>query len=66
MKVLEKKIYNEYVDGFSLGGNQVCVIGEQTSVIDGRVLEQYIYNIKGYVCENGKPFIALKSNIVLL
>jgi hypothetical protein len=63
--LLEKKMYTEPVQGGSMTGNLVEVIGEQKIQLeDGRVIEQYIYNIMGYTPENGKPFVALKANII--
>ena len=41
----------------------VEIIGEQVIEYEGRVLDQYLYNIVGYTPKNGKPFMALKSNI---
>ena len=46
--------------------NLVEIIGEQTVVIDGEIEEQFIYNIVGYEPKNGKPFISLKDNIILI
>ncbi len=65
MRIIESKMYDEVIDGGSMTGNFVTVIGERTVEYEGRILEQYIYNIKGYASENGKPFISLKSNIIL-
>lgn len=67
-KVLKKEFYNEYLDGVSLfSGNEVLILGEQTVQLeDGRIIEQYLYNIKGYACQNGKPFASLKANIGLI
>ena len=67
MKVLREQTYDAPIKGGSVTGNLVEVIGEQTVVTDeGKELEQYIYNIVGYTPENGKPFVALKSNIFLM
>ena len=67
MKVLREQTYDAPIKGGSITGNLVEVIGEQTVMTDeGRELEQYIYNIVGYTPENGKPFVALKSNIFLM
>lgn len=66
MKILSKKLYDEYLDGASMfSGDMVCIIGEQTVEVDGKVIEQYLYNICGYAAKNGRPFVALKSNIVV-
>lgn len=66
MKKLSEKTFDKSVKGFSITGNQVTIIGEQTVELDdGRVIEQYIYNIDGYTAKNGKPFVALKSNIFI-
>lgn len=67
MKVLREQTYDAPIKGGSVTGNLVEVIGEQTVVTDeGKELEQYIYNIVGYTPKNGKPFVALKSNIFLM
>jgi len=65
MRIIESKMYDESIDGGSMNGNLVTVIGERTVEYEGRILEQYLYNIKGYACQNGKPFAALKANIIL-
>lgn len=70
-KVLKREIYNEYLDGISLfSGEEVLIIGEQTIVEiinnKNKIYEQYIYNIKGYACQNGKPFTSIKDSIVLI
>lgn len=50
--------------GFSLfGGEPVLILGERTINRDGKIIQQYIYNIVGYEAKNGKPFVALKDNI---
>ena len=64
MRVLEKKMYTAPVQGGSITGNEVEIIGEQKAQLeDGRVIEQYIYNIVGFNPENEKPFVSLKANI---
>lgn len=64
-KVLEKIDYEKSIKGLSVTGNMVEIIGEQTVEFDdGEIVEQYIYNIIGYVAKNGKPFAALKDNIM--
>ncbi len=65
MKILSQTMYANAFNGGSTTGNLVTVIGEQTVEYEGRILEQYIYNIKGHATQNGKPFAALKSNIFL-
>lgn len=65
-KVLSVNNYDNAISGGSMTGNLVSVIGEQTVQLeDGRIIEQYIYNIVGLEPENGKPFVALKANIIL-
>jgi len=65
-KVLEVKMYDEVLVGGSFTGNEVEVVGEQVVELeDGRVIEQFLYNIVGYVAENGKLFSALKANIMI-
>lgn len=65
IKVLNVKMYDETIEGGSMSGNLVEVIGEQTIEYEGTILEQYLYNIIGFTPKNGKPFAALKANIVL-
>jgi hypothetical protein len=67
MKILSTKLYEEVKFGFSMfSDNRVCIIGEQeVELHDGRIVEQFIYNIIGQPAENGKPFAALKANIIL-
>ncbi len=65
MKILSRTMYEKAIEGGSMTGNLVEVIGEQTVEYEGRTLEQYLYNIVGYTPENGKPFVSLKANIVL-
>lgn len=58
--------YQEAKSGASIvGGDLVTIIGERTMENEGKVLEQYIYNIMGYEAKNGKPFVALKPNILV-
>lgn len=67
-KVLEETMYDVEVEGVSMfSGDLVKVIGECTIELeDGKVLEQYLYNIVGYTAKNGKPFMGLKNNISIL
>lgn len=65
--VLSKEMYTEPVQGGSVTGNLVEVIGEQVvQFLDGQVVEQYLYNIVGFTPKNGKPFASHKANIFLL
>ena len=65
-EILNEKKYDKAISGISVTGNLVEIIGERTVRIeDGRIIEQYVYNIVGYTAKNGKPFAALKSNIIL-
>lgn len=66
MKTLSQIFYNKPLKGGSVTGNFVEVIGEQVVEDEGKTYDQYIYNIVGYTPKNGKPFVALKSNIILL
>ena len=67
MLVIEKEVYEKPINGISIvSDNLVEIIGEQTVVIDGEIKEQFIYNIVGYEAKNGKPFISLKDNIILI
>ena len=67
MLVIEKETYETPVKGISIvSDNLVEIIGEQTVVMDGEIKEQFIYNIVGYEAKNGKPFISLKDNIILI
>lgn len=66
MTIIERKMYDKSMqDGSFMSGNVVEIIGEQTIEEDGEVYEQYLYNIVGYTPKNGKPFVALKSNLVI-
>ena len=65
--ILNETTYETPKRGYTLfTDNFVTIIGERVVVIDGDIKEQYIYNIDGYEAENGKPFISLKANIVLM
>lgn len=66
--VLNEKSYEVPKKGGSImSGNLVEVIGEKTVRFDdGTVREFYMYNIVGYKAKNGKPFAALKDNIVIM
>ena len=65
--VLSKEMYPQPLQGGSISGNLVEVIGEQVvQFSEGKVVEQYLYNIVGYTPANGKPFVSLKANIFLL
>lgn len=66
--IMEKEAYETYFQepksGIStVGGDLVSIIGERTVQHEGRLLEQYLYNIVGYEAKNGKPFVSLKANI---
>lgn len=65
-KILSQRMYKNTLQGGSVTGNLVEIIGEQTVDYNGVVLEQYLYNIVGYKPKNNLPFVALKSNIILL
>jgi hypothetical protein len=67
MKILSTEIYEEVKYGLSIfSDSRVCIIGEQeVEFHDGRVVEQFLYNIIGNTAENGKPFAALKANIIV-
>lgn len=63
-RILNEKTYDEAIMGGSITGSLVEVIGERTVELDdGRIIEQYLYNIVGYTPENNLPFAALKANI---
>ena len=65
--ILNETTYEVPIKGYTLfTDNFVTIIGERTIVIDGDIKEQYIYNIDGYEAKNGKPFVSLKANIVLM
>jgi len=63
--IIKEKYYDKPIEGGSITGNLVEVIGEQLMLKDGKIYDQYIYNIVGYTPKNGKPFAALKANIIL-
>jgi hypothetical protein len=59
--------YPTAIKGISIcSGDAVTIIGEQEVRYNGQNYEQYIYTIDGYTPKNGKPFIALKANIIAL
>lgn len=65
-KIISKVEYDEPVKGWSLfTGIPVEIIGELTVEFDGKIIEQYIYNIVGYKPEYGMPFVSRKCNILL-
>lgn len=66
-RVFDRKFYKEAVQAGSIMGDLVEVIGEQKMELeDGRIIEQFLYNIVGYTPANGKPFVSLKANLFLL
>lgn len=67
-KVLKTFNYDEPEKGISVAaGNMVTITGEQkVQLEDGRIIEQYVYDIDGYTAKNGKQFAALKANIMLI
>lgn len=65
-KVLRREMYSNPIRGRSLFTDiPVEIIGEQTVEVNGKIEDQYIYNIVGYKPENGKPFIGLKCNYII-
>ena len=66
-EILSTEMFEEIRRGASvMSGNMVEILGEQTIKFDdGTVRELYLYNIVGYQAKNGKPFAALKDNIVI-
>lgn len=66
-RVFDKKMYKNTIQGGSITGNLVEIIGEQKMELeDGRIIEQYLYNVVGYTPANGKPFVSLKANLFLI
>ncbi len=65
-KEISRRIYEEPIRGGSITGNLISIIGERVIEIEGKEIEQYLYNIDGYTPKNGKPFAAHKSNIFIL
>ena len=65
-ELLERTMYEVPIQGGSITGNLVNIIGEQKVKRGGIVLDMYLYDIVGYTPKNGKPFAALKSNIYIL
>ena len=65
--VLSEKDYETPIQGASImSGNMVEIIGEKkVRFDDGCERDFYMYNIVGYKAKNGKPFAALKDNIVI-
>ena len=65
MKVISIKMYDKPIRAISsFSSNEVLIIGEQIVEYEGRTLEQYLYNMVGYVPNNGKPFVSLKDNLI--
>ena len=65
-EILERSFYDVPIQGGSITGNLVNIIGEQKVKRGGFVLDMYLYDIVGYTPKNGKPFAARKSNIYIL
>ena len=65
-KEISRTMYEEELLGGSITGNLIHIIGERVVEIEGKAIDQYLYNIDGYTPENGKPFAAHKSNIYIL
>lgn len=66
-RVFDRKMYSKSIQAGSIMGDLVEIIGEQKMELeDGRIIEQYLYNIVGYTPANGKPFVSLKANLFLL
>lgn len=66
-RVFDRKTYSKSIQAGSIMGDLVEIIGEQKMELeDGRIIEQYLYNIVGYIPKNGKPFVSLKANLFLL
>lgn len=65
IKILETKMYDNEINGGSVMGDLVKVIGEQKVEHEGKILDLYLYNKVGYTAKNGKPFAALKENIII-
>lgn len=65
-KVISSTMYNEFKEGFSFSGERVVILGEQLIEFEsGKKRNCFVYNIVGHAPANGRPFIALKSNIVV-
>lgn len=66
-KVLSETMYDVAKRAVSMfSGDEVEIIGEMKIEYEGRILDQYLYNIVGYTPSNGKPFMGLKGNLVLI
>ena len=59
---LVEKMYDTPRMGYTVMGDMVEIIGEAFDKANGN--EYYYYNIDGYTPENGKPFVALKCNVI--
>lgn len=68
MIVISKEMYKKPLEGYTtMWGDKVEIIGEQYVCLkDGDIIRQYIYNIVGYIPENGYPFIARDCNIIVV
>ena len=65
--ILQEINYEKLMKGISMFSSDiVTIIGERkVKLEDGRIVEQYLYNIDGYTPKNGKPFVSLKANIII-
>jgi hypothetical protein len=66
-KIIKKELYDSIKYGISMFSfDRVAIVGEQTIQLeDGRIVEQFLYNIIGHAPKNGNLFVSLKGNIVL-
>ena len=66
-KELRIEYYNEPIKGVSMFSCEpITIIGERlVELEDGRIVDQYLYNIDNYTAKNGKPFASLKANIIV-
>lgn len=67
MKKLSEMTYENVYHAVTTMGDFAEIVGEQTVQLeDGRIIEQYIYNLEHYKPENGLPFVAMKCNLTLI
>jgi hypothetical protein len=66
-KIIKKELFDSVKYGMSMFSfDRVAIVGEQTIQLeDGRIVEQFLYNIIGHAPTNGKLFVSLKGNIIL-
>lgn len=67
LRTLNVKYYDRPLKAVPLfHGGIVEIVGEQEALIEGKLMDQFLYNIVGNQAKNGQPFAALKSDLLVL